>query len=201
MALGRLVLRLTVGGLMAGHGLQKLRGDFGGPGLKGTEEMMRSLDMHPAKQQAMAVAVTETVGGALTALGLFSPIGPAMISGSMATAIKKVHAKNGIWVTNGGFEYNLVLLAASFALAADGPGLISLDALFRRHRSGIHWGLLELGLALGAAAGNLALAERLKPSTSAEVPPPSAHESAPDAGSPTADTGGAAGAEASSARA
>ncbi len=50
MALGRLVLRLTVGGLITGHGLQKLRGSFGGPGLEGTTEMMRSIDLHPPHQ-------------------------------------------------------------------------------------------------------------------------------------------------------
>ena len=35
MALGTLLLRLTVGGLFVGHGLQKLTGAFDGPGLDG----------------------------------------------------------------------------------------------------------------------------------------------------------------------
>lgn len=173
MALGRLILRLTVGGLMAGHGLQKLRGSFGGPGLEGTEQMVRNIDLHPPKQQALAVALTETVGGALTALGLFSPLGPAMITGSMATAIHKVHLKNGVWITDGGFEYNAVLMAAAFAIAADGPGALSLDALFGKRRQGIHWGLIELGLGIGAAAANLQISEKMKPASSADSEAPS----------------------------
>lgn len=186
MALGRLVLRLTVGGLMAGHVLQKLRGSFGGPGLEGTEQMMKSIGMHPAKQQALAVALTETVGGGLTAAGFLSPLGPAMITGSMVTAIKKVHAKNGLWSSAGGMEYNLVLLAAAFALAADGPGAISLDALFRRHRSGIHWGLIGAGLGIGGAAANMALAERMRANEApASSDTPANGASAPDAGSDT----------------
>ncbi len=157
---GSLFLRTTVGGLMAGHGLQKLRGSFGGPGLEGTEEMMRSLDMHPAKYQALAAALSETLGGGLTAAGWLSPLGPAMITGVMAVAIQKVHAKNGPWVTKGGYEYNLILMAAAFAVAADGPGAISLDFLLGKRRSGLRWGIFQLALGLASAAGTLAVAER-----------------------------------------
>ena len=60
MALGTLALRLVVGGLIAGHGLQKLTGSFDGPGLEGTEQMMGALDLHPARRQALAAAWTET---------------------------------------------------------------------------------------------------------------------------------------------
>lgn len=181
MASGRLVLRVTVGALIAGHGLQKLKGSFGGPGLEGTEQMMAALGMHPVKQQARAVALSETIGGALTALGFLSPLGPAMISGTMATAIKKVHLKNGVWVTNGGFEYNAVLMAAAFALAADGPGKASLDGLLGRRRSGLRFGLLELALALGGAAANLEIARRMAPAgqpvpASPEAPAPGGGE-------------------------
>lgn len=174
MTVGRTVLRAAVGGIMAGHGLQKLKGSFGGPGLEGTEQMMSAIEMHPAAYQARAVALAETVGGALTALGFMSPLGPAMISGVHLTAIKKVHLKNGMWVTGGGYEYNAVLLAAAFALAAEGPGTLSLDALFRKHRSGLHWGLVELALAAGAAFGNMELAKRLAPAGGASDTGPGA---------------------------
>jgi len=161
MATGRLVLRAAVGGLMMGHGLQKLTGSFGGPGLEGTGQMMESLGIHPAKQQAVAVALTETVGGGLTAAGFLNPLGPAMITGAMAVAIRKVHAPNGVWAQDGGFEYNAVLMAAAFALAAEGPGLLSLDGLLRRRRAGLRWAVLELALGLGAAAAVVSLADNL----------------------------------------
>jgi putative oxidoreductase len=96
MALGRLVLRATVGGLIVGHGLQKLKGSFGGPGLEGTEQMIGSIGLHPAKHQAWAAALSETIGGGLTVAGFLTPLGPAMIIGSQAVAIQKVHAKNGV---------------------------------------------------------------------------------------------------------
>jgi putative oxidoreductase len=163
MATGRLILRATVGGLMLGHGLQKLKGSFDGPGLEGTEAMMGAIGMHPAKQQALAAALSETIGGGLTAAGLLSPLGPAMITGTMAVAIRKVHGKNGVWATGGGYEYNLTLIAAATALAAEGPGYLSLDGLFRRQRSGLKWALVDLALGLGGAAAALAVAERMAP--------------------------------------
>jgi putative oxidoreductase len=177
MASGRLVLRVTIGGLMAGHGLQKLKGSFGGPGLEGTEQMLHSLGLHPAKQQAMAAALAETVGGALTALGLFNPLGPAMISGAMTVAIHKVHAKNGVWLANGGYEYNLTLMAAAFALAAEGPGLLSLDSLLCKRRSGLRWAVLELALALAGAAATVTIANRMAPTGEALNEPAPTDES------------------------
>jgi putative oxidoreductase len=176
MASGRLVLRTVVGGLMMGHGLQKLRGSFGGPGLEGTEQAMGALGLHPAKHQAKAAALSETIGGALTAAGFLSPIGPAMITGTMAIAIHKVHFKNGVWVTNGGFEYNLTLIAAAFALATEGPGPISLDGIFGKQRSGLSWGVFSLVLAGAGAAATLAVSNKLAP---AEVEAPSPVDDSP----------------------
>jgi putative oxidoreductase len=150
---------------MIGHGLQKLKGSFGGPGLEGTEQMMGAIGLHPARHQARAAGLSETIGGGLTAAGFLSPLGPAMITGTMAVAISKVHAKNGLWAQQGGYEYNLTLIAASVALAAEGPGVLSLDALLGRHRSGFRWALVDLLLGLGGAAATLAIADKMAPDT------------------------------------
>jgi len=163
MALDKFVLRTVVGGLMVGHGLQKLNGSFGGPGLEGTEKTMRALGMYPPELQARAVALSETIGGGLTALGLFSPLGPAMIMGTMAVAVQKVHLKNGLWASRKGYEFNLTLIAASFALAADGPGLLSVDWLLGKQRSGLRWALAAAALGGGAAAAALKMGEKLVP--------------------------------------
>jgi putative oxidoreductase len=148
---------------MMGHGLQKLNGSFGGPGLQATQESMGALGLHPAKHQGLAAALSETVGGGLTAAGFLSPLGPAMITGTMLVAIRKVHAKNGVWVTNGGYEYNATLIAAALSLATAGPGLLSLDGLLRRQRSGFRWGAVALALGVGGAAATLAVSSRMQP--------------------------------------
>lgn len=156
MKLGLALLRIIIGTLFAGHGLQKLTGRFGGHGVAGTGEFFESLGLRPGKHHAVAAGVGETVGGTMLALGLLTPLGSALISGSMITAIRKVHAKNGVWVSAGGFEYNLVLLAVVFAVTDLGPGEWSLDEALGSTRRGPGWAIAEL--AAGAAGSTLAIA-------------------------------------------
>jgi len=127
MDIALLVLRVVVGLLMAGHGAQKLFGSFGGHGIAGTAGFFESLGMRPGRRNAIAAGVAEFGGGVLLTLGLVTPLGAVMIISVMTVAILTVHAKNGIWVTDSGFEYNAVIIAACFALAGAGPGEISLD--------------------------------------------------------------------------
>ncbi|MGT2426742.1 DoxX family protein [Amnibacterium kyonggiense] len=159
MALGTLLLRLTVGGLFVGHGLQKLTGAFDGPGLGGVEGMMQSLDIHPPRQNAVAVAATETFGGAALALGAATPVAAAGLIATMVTAVRKVHLQNGLWNSKGGWEFNAVLAAAAVAVASDGPGVVSLDALFGKARWGIGAGIFALA---GGIAGSFAVTEYAK---------------------------------------
>lgn len=155
MDLGRLIARGVIGGYFVGHGTQKLFGSFGGPGIEGTTGMMTSLQLRPARRNAYAAAVTETAGGALLGLGLATPAAAAALIGVMTTALRTVHLPNGPWVANGGYEYNLVLIAALTALAEDGPGNISFDAVLGYKRPGA---LVGLGaLALGVAASTLTI--------------------------------------------
>jgi putative oxidoreductase len=148
---------------MMGHGLQKLVGWFHGPGLGGTEQAMAAMDLHPARHQAKLAALSETVGGGLTALGFLNPLGPAMIIGTMVVAIQKVHGKNGLWLTSGGYEYNLTLIIAAAALAADGAGPASVDALLGTDRQGAPWAVAAVTAGALAAAATVAVAGRMRP--------------------------------------
>lgn len=128
--LGLLVLRLTVGTLMAGHGSQKLFGWFKGPGLTGTAGFMEQLGMAPGHVWGRMAAMTEFSGGVLTALGFLSPIGPLNIVAAMAVASRKVHWKLPLWAGQGGAELPLTNMAAAIAIAFAGPGRLSLDGIF-----------------------------------------------------------------------
>jgi putative oxidoreductase len=163
MSVGRLIERGLIGGLFIGHGTQKLYGWFGGPGRAGTEGMMASLQMHPAKANALAAGVTETAGGALIAAGLATPAAAAALTGVMTTAIKKVHLANGPWAANGGYEYNAVLIAAVIALAETGPGDLSLDHLLGIERSGPKIALGALVLGVASAFATVAAGQRATP--------------------------------------
>ena len=151
MDLGLLILRVVVGGLFAGHGAQKLFGYFGGGGLEGTAGMFDKLGLRPSWLHARAAGTAEFMGGALLALGLFTPFAAAALIAVMTTAVIKVHAPNGIWNTNKGYEYNLVLVAVAFAMAAVGAGAWSLDNAFGLDLHGVGWaiGALVVGIAGG----------------------------------------------------
>jgi putative oxidoreductase len=156
MKLGRLLLRFVVGGFFIGHGTQKLFGWFGGNGLKATAEGFDQLGLKPAQAHATAAGVAEAGGGALLVAGLETPLAAAAITATMITAIRTVHLKNGPWASNGGYEYNVVLIAAALALAELGPGPLSLDAARGRERSGAGWALAAAGAgALGALGAQL----------------------------------------------
>src|SRR4051812_45420534 len=119
-AVGRLLLRLLVGGFFVGHGTQKLFGWFGGGGPEATGQAFESLGLRPGRRHALSAGAAEAGGGALIAAGLATPVAAASLIGVMVTAIRTVHWKNGPWVTDGGYEYNAVLIGALLALVEVG---------------------------------------------------------------------------------
>jgi putative oxidoreductase len=146
--LGLLVLRATAGGLLAGHGAQKLFGSFGGHGIDGTGGWLEGMGLRPGHRWAMAAGVSEFGGGVLTALGLGGGIGPAISLGAMAMATGTVHAGKPIWAAEGGAELPVVNMAAATTLMFTGPGMFSLDGFLRLF--GIKFPAWMTGVALGA---------------------------------------------------
>jgi putative oxidoreductase len=167
MDLALLILRIVVGLLFVGHGTQKLFGWFGGYGVEGTGGFMEALGYRPPRTQAAFAGAAETAGGILLALGLFTPLGAAMIIGVMVNAIIAVHWEHGLWATNGGIEYPLVNATVATALAFAGAGRFSLDAAIGWDLFGARWGLGAL--ALGLITGVVVLAFRRPPAPAAEV--------------------------------
>ena len=181
MKLGRLLLRVTVGGLFVGHGTQKLFGWFGGHGLDATANMFDSIGMRPGNRNAIAAGVAEAGGGAALAAGFATPLAAATLTSVMLTAINRVHLKNGPWLTNGGYEYNAVLIAAVLVLAEVGPGELSLDHALGQERSGPGWAVLALALGVAGAVGAHIAAEST-PAPPAPPEPPSPVEASTNSG-------------------
>src|SRR2546421_8059287 len=130
MNIAVLILRLVVGLTLAGHGVQKLFGWFGGPGFAGIRQVFKQMGYKPAWLWASLAIVGEVGGGVSFALGFLTPLGAAGIFGAMFMAMFKSHWKNGFIASKGGYEYTLVLMAVSTAIGLIGPGSYSLDALF-----------------------------------------------------------------------
>jgi putative oxidoreductase len=159
MGLFRLIARVTIGLLFVGHGTQKLFGWFGGGGPEGTGRFFEQAGLRPGKRNALAAGAAEAGGGLLFATGAATPLAAAALSGSMITAIKTVHWEKGVWTSGGGYEYNLVLLAAVFGLTENGPGAPSIDAALGKRRWGTAWAFAALAAGAAGSAAVLASVE------------------------------------------
>jgi putative oxidoreductase len=166
MKLGLTVFRAVIGATMFAHGAQKLFGWFGGHGLDATGQAFESMGLKPGKRSALVAGASEAGGGALLATGFLTPLGSAAIIGVMGQAIRSVHKDKGFFVTEGGYEYNLALIASAVVIADAGPGPVSLDRAL-----GIELrGPLVALAALGAGLAGPSLVERFAPSEPAPAP-------------------------------
>jgi putative oxidoreductase len=147
--LGLLLLRLGTGGVLAAHGAQKLLGWFGGDGIEGTGQAMESMGYVPGKVNATLAGAAEAGGGLLLALGLATPAAGAAAAGAMAGAAA-VHAPNGFFAQEGGYEYAASLGLTAAGLAVTGPGRLSLDAALG-HTVNRNW-MVPVAFAVTAAA-------------------------------------------------
>lgn len=117
---GMSILRIVTGIVYAGHGYSKFQGldrtagFFGGQGIPMPDLM------------AVVVASVEGVGGVVLVLGLFTRIISAFQAFVMLVAILLVHFDNGMF-GEGGYQWALLLLAASACLMLEGGGKGSLD--------------------------------------------------------------------------
>ena len=158
---GLLILRLVVGALVMGHGLQKLAGRFGGRGFERTAERMASLGLEPGRFWAAVAGLGEFGGGLLVTLGFLTPLGSLAVAATMLMAIVTVHWPR-VWNADRGLEYPLTNIAIVVALALIGPGAYSMD-----HLTGLRLQvvpLLLVGLAGGLiVAGSAAVRRRAAP--------------------------------------
>ncbi len=154
--LGLLLLRLAVGALFIGHGLQKAFGLWGGPGLGGWEAELSDMGFRYADILTYVGAFGQIAAGVLLILGLFTPVAAAgalayLVTGVLAEAmVAHEEARLSDFLTDG-HEYNVFLTCAVAALVLTGPGRYGFDA-------GRGWArrpfLGSLGaLVLGAGAG------------------------------------------------
>ena len=156
---GLLVIRLVAGLLLVGHGSQKLLGWFGGHGIAGTSMFFEQLGFRPGRLFATVASVTEIVSGILVAVGLFGPVGPALMLSVMIVAAVSVHWKNGLFAQSNGIELALFYGTVAVALALIGYGTYSLDAVFGLQT--LYTPTLALvALALGVIGGVANLAAR-----------------------------------------
>ncbi len=153
--LGLLALRLTAGGLMTGHGAQKLFGAFGGFGVEGAAGWLDAMGLKPPRLWAYLAGASEFGSGVSLLTGLLTPVGAVSMFGPMIMAWNKAHAGKPIWVTTGGAELILMYMGAATTLALTGPGRFSLDAALEIKVPTWLTGLTVVGVAAGVVVGTM----------------------------------------------
>ncbi|WP_018682127.1 DoxX family protein [Actinokineospora enzanensis] len=150
--LGLFVLRVVVGALFVGHGLQKVFGIMQGPGIDNFAKQLTELGFHQATALSWVTGVTELAAGGLLVVGLFTPAAAAGILGVMA---------NAIWVRvnvnefAGAVELEAVYAAVAFTLLFAGAGRISLDRNTPWFRRAPAFGFIFLIVAAGLSVVTL----------------------------------------------
>ena len=119
---GFIPLRAALGSTMIYHGLSKLKEER----REQAGQMFEQVGLRPGKPLAVATGAAEVFAGIASVLGFLTRPAALAVLVTQAVAIAKVHRKKGFDITNGGFEYNLVLIAIALGLLVTGPGRFSL---------------------------------------------------------------------------
>ena len=120
------LLRAGLGIILLAHGCQKLFGMFGGMGLNANAALFERLGYHPGMFWGTLVGCTETIGGSLLVLGLFTRPAALSIGIFMIFSIHFTSAKGFFW-SNGGMEYSILILLVALVFMIRGGGEYSLD--------------------------------------------------------------------------
>lgn len=126
--LGKLLLRLNVGGLLLCRGIYFLLN-----GLDPIKKVVATYNVPEAV--AYGVYVGELVAPLLIIFGLFTRIGGALVTINMIAAVVLTHCVEAALLRpdNGGFtlELEAFFLIGGLCVALLGPGRISIEALWR----------------------------------------------------------------------
>lgn len=149
---GLLLLHVFLGAALAAHALQKLL--VFKPA--GTAAYLDGLGFPAPRLFARVVIANELVGGVLVALGLFLPLGAAILASTMLVAARTDHRGKGWFITGAGAELVATNAVVAVVLATVGGGRFSLDRALSLNLTGIGWGvaaaiasLVGAGLVLG----------------------------------------------------
>ncbi|MBV6871744.1 DoxX family protein [Xanthomonas euvesicatoria] len=126
-----LMLRIAGGGFLLPHGLGKLLGWFGGPGLTGFAAELQQFGLPSAAPLPLLLALMQTLSGLAVLLGMWTRASAALAALFIATTVL-VAMPNGWFWMHGGMEYPLMWMVVLLSLAAAGGRDWSLDRLRRR---------------------------------------------------------------------
>lgn len=155
--IGLVLLRLTVGLIIGGHGTQKLSYHLGGDGIPSAIDEFANDGFRGGRFTALLAGGLQVAAGLGLIAGFLVPLDVAGLIGVMlvAASTKRGH---GFWTQHGGPEYPLVLVALVAICAVTGPGTWSIDHLVGLSPRGSAAAVLASGaIAVGVIGATLSL--------------------------------------------
>ncbi len=120
-----LILRVATGLVFAMHGYQKLTQ----MGVEGVAGFLGGIGFPLASVFAVILIAVELLGGAALIVGFMTHWAAKLTAVVALVALITVHLSKGFFISNGGVEFILVLLAASVSLMITGAGAYSVDGM------------------------------------------------------------------------
>ncbi|WP_316504723.1 DoxX family protein [Nitrosopumilus sp.] len=106
----------SIGAIFIVHSLKKFDPSW--------QEWLVSIGLPPEMQ--LPIALAEFIGGILLVIGVLTRITSVVFSVILLGAIFHIRWEKGFFVSKGGWEWDLVMLAAVLAIMVAGPGRISI---------------------------------------------------------------------------
>ena len=149
---GLLLLRFAVGGTFFAHGMQKVFGLWGGPGIGGFAQVLQGYGYTQPVPLAWVAGLTELVAGAFVVLGVGTPLAAAGLLAIMINVVL-LEAGGGFFEASdgGGVELEVVLGLGAAALVLTGAGRVALERGRTWNRRPAAWGVLALVIGVAAA--------------------------------------------------
>jgi len=115
-------LRAAIGAIFIVHSLKKFDPSF--------QEMIINMGLPPELQLPLALA--EFIGGVCLVVGVLTRVAASILAVILLGAIFHIRWENGFFVSKGGWEWDLVMLAVVLTIIAAGPGRISISHLVKK---------------------------------------------------------------------
>ncbi len=115
-------LRASIGVIFIVHSLKKFDSSW--------QEWLVSIGMPPEMQ--LPIALAEFIGGILLIVGVLTRVTGSIFAVILLGAIFHIRWENGFFVSQGGWEWDLVMLAVVLTIIATGPGRISISHIAKK---------------------------------------------------------------------
>jgi putative oxidoreductase len=116
-------IRASIGAIFLVHSLKKFDPSW-------QDWLVNSAGLPPEMQ--IPIALAEFIGGVLLIVGVLTRISASIFSIILLGAIFHIRWENGFFVSQGGWEWDLVMLAGLLSIIAAGPGRVSIAHLVKK---------------------------------------------------------------------